>query len=74
MRIFSILAAVAVTVLLAMSILARPQLAALFGAQGAETADTQSTVAPGSVPETSPATDWSRCRCARSPASKSTAP
>jgi multidrug efflux system membrane fusion protein len=57
MRIFSILAAVAVTVLLAMSILARPQLAALFGAQGAETADTQSTVAPGSVPETSPATD-----------------
>jgi multidrug efflux system membrane fusion protein len=57
MRIFSILAAIAVTVLLAMSILARPQLAALFGAQGAETTDAQSTVAPGSVPETSPATD-----------------
>lgn len=38
MRVFSILAAIAVTVLLAMSILARPQLAALFGGNSADAA------------------------------------
>lgn len=38
MRFFSILAAVALTVILAMSILARPQLAALFGGSEAEAA------------------------------------
>ena len=36
MRVFSIIAAIAVTVLLAMSILARPQLMAFFGADAAE--------------------------------------
>ncbi len=41
MRIFSILAAIAVTILLAMSILARPQLVALFGGgSGADAAQT----------------------------------
>ena len=38
MRVFSILAAIAVTILLAMSILARPQLLAFFGADPVETA------------------------------------
>ncbi len=43
MRVFSILAAIALTVLLAMTILARPQLMAIFGA-GSEAAAAQSDV------------------------------
>ncbi|MEW9921421.1 efflux RND transporter periplasmic adaptor subunit [Marimonas sp. MJW-29] len=48
MRIFSIIAALAVTLVLAMSILARPQLMALLGG-GEEAAQTEETAAPQEV-------------------------
>ncbi|MGJ5620120.1 efflux RND transporter periplasmic adaptor subunit [Sulfitobacter sp. MF3-043] len=51
MRVFSILAAIAVTILLAMSILARPQLLAFFGADPVETA-TQATETVVGEPKT----------------------
>ncbi|MFK7835258.1 MAG: efflux RND transporter periplasmic adaptor subunit [Sulfitobacter sp.] len=64
MRLFSILAAVVVSVLLAMSILARPQLAALFGG-GGDAAQTETTAAddaasPQSDAAAAPATDLVR--------------
>ncbi|MCX7560780.1 efflux RND transporter periplasmic adaptor subunit [Sulfitobacter sp. F26204] len=55
MRVFSILAALAVTVILAMSILARPQLAALFGAPSTE-ADNGGPLTP-TAESGAPATD-----------------
>lgn len=53
MRIFSILAAIAVSVILAMSILARPQLVTLFGGDAAETqtAEAPATDAQDDAPE-----------------------
>tara|TARA_R110000787_G_scaffold45696_6_gene111413 strand:- start:525 stop:1772 length:1248 start_codon:yes stop_codon:yes gene_type:complete len=54
MRVFSILAAIAVTILLAMSILARPQLMAFLGMDSDETAEQAREAAPD-APATTPA-------------------